>query len=336
MYLSKILGLILLASSYASAGTFFTGESIVDDPTLAYSGSYTADTRNIDRLSAQVIYSSAAISPLTFDDGRKSTATLTVVSVSTTVLSGKRLAIAGYVLDEGTHWTRTAYASATAKNISDAIIARTGLNALVTSSYTVAGIVFTTSTAIGSNTNYALYSSTPAALAWSASEMTHGDDTGVHPATTYGGSSDTIKFTTPHAVSTGFPMYLQTVAGTVPTGLTAGTTYYTIKVDDMTTKLALSSTGAVAGLAVNITAITGSGSFKLHPTAFAGSYSFKWQVSQDGSSFSDLAVSSVTYAAPGNTLWDFGAWNYRKVRLNFLSGTGGGINIRAILSGIKD
>lgn len=66
-------------------------------------------------------------------------------------------------------------------------------------------------------------------------------------------ADDTIKMVG-HGFQTGDAV-LYTSAGTPPTGVTSGTTYYAIRVDSDTIKLATSSANATAGTAVNITAV---------------------------------------------------------------------------------
>ena len=49
------------------------------------------------------------------------------------------------------------------------------------------------------------------------------------------------------------------------------------------------------------------------PLTIAGTPSFKWQSSNDGTNFADLSVSSVTFGSPytaASTQWDFGTYNY--------------------------
>ena len=97
---------------------------------------------------------------------------------------------------------------------------------------------------------------------------------------------------------------------------------------------ATSAVNASAGTDIDITALTGAGSFTVTPLAFAaGSAGFKWQGSNDNSNFSDLAVSSITYSSPDNQLWDMGEYNYRYIRVNFTGPTTGGIDLDVIMNG---
>jgi hypothetical protein len=70
-------------------------------------------------------------------------------------------------------------------------------------------------------------------------------------------------------------------SGTLPTGLSAATDYYVIKLTDLTCKLSSTYAGAVAGTAISVTAGTGSGTHSintLYPryTNGAGVQAFVW------------------------------------------------------------
>lgn len=69
---------------------------------------------------------------------------------------------------------------------------------------------------------------------------------------------------TAHGHNTGSRVWL-TTTGTVPTGLTAGRTYFVIRVDADNLKLANTLALALAGTPVNITAASGGGTHKLTP-----------------------------------------------------------------------
>jgi hypothetical protein len=64
-----------------------------------------------------------------------------------------------------------------------------------------------------------------------------------------------------------------TSTGSVPGGLTSGTTYYVIPVTSTTIKLATSSANAIANTAINITS-AGSGTIRLNANPVAGTYTF--------------------------------------------------------------
>jgi hypothetical protein len=236
------------------------------------------------------------------------------------------LIVAGYPLTEGTEWTHGATAALTAKSISDAIQAHATLGGLIGSTWTAAGVVTATSTTVGAGKNYSLWSSTLTSLTTFAPQMKGGVDSAIVTA------SSKISSVS-HGLTTGLPVLYTLSAGTSPGTLVANTTYYVIRVDANSFKLASSQAHAIAGTAVAIATQTarGGGIFSLAPLPIAGTPSFKWQSSNDGTNWSDLAVSSVTMSslAPASTLWDFSevTINFRYLRLNVVAPTAGGINL---------
>lgn len=70
---------------------------------------------------------------------------------------------------------------------------------------------------------------------------------------------------TAHGYSTGTPVKLQLLSGIMPTGLTAGTLYYIIKVNANSLKFASSLANAMGGIAVAITIASNPGSIKINP-----------------------------------------------------------------------
>ena len=129
-----------------------------------------------------------------------------------------------------------------------------------------------------------------------------------------------------HGYNTALPLLFSVSSGAAPTGLTTGTTYYAIPIDDFYVKLATTSARAISGLAVDITAV-GTGDYALTPLAFAGTPSFKWQYSNDNVNWLDMNMSGWTYTGAGSTLWDFGATNYRYIRLKYTAGTAGALSL---------
>lgn len=122
------------------------------------------------------------------------------------------------------------------------------------------------------------------------------------------------------------------------------TTYYVIPVDRSSFKLALTSTGAIAGLGIVITSSNTAKSYTLAPLAIAGTPSFKWQVSVDGTNYNDLTltpynitISSITmtsYTLGGaSTVWDFGPFDYTWLRLKVIAPTAGGIQLKCTPNG---
>jgi hypothetical protein len=104
-------------------------------------------------------------------------------------------------------------------------------------------------------------------------------------------------------------------SGAMPTGLTAGTTYYTIAGNPF--QLAATSTGAVAGLALAWTT-QGSGNQTFNFIANTGN-SLRMQGSNDSgggvpANWTDIAASSTTLSGSGSNLWNYSATFYRYIR----------------------
>lgn len=247
------------------------------------------------------------------------------------------VSINGVGLTQGTDWNKSNTSSATAKSISDAIMANSTLNVVVHSTWTSGGVVLATSTMVGDAVNYTLLSSTPTALTWSGATMTGGDDSA------YSLNSAVIALPT-HGFTTALPVLYS--GSPAIGGLSTGTTYYVVVVDPNDIELASTSTGAVAGVGIVITSsatpVT-SDTYTLKPLTWTqGPASGKWQVSNDGTTWGDytttafgVAVTSQTFVAtnPATTVTqDFGQIDYSWIRYNVLGPTRGGINLQVILN----
>lgn len=239
--------------------------------------------------------------------------------------------IGGVPLLQGRDFTAATSNAATATSLAAAVNAKAALNVYVAAS--AAGAVVT-STAVRNGTayNFALASSSPTALSVSGARMTGG----TNPADTLGSAVINIPA---HGLTLALPVLYSTAGGTIG-GLTNQTTYYAIPVDANSLKLASSQANALlgTGLVVSSTSTqTTAHVYTLTPTPIAGTPSFKWQVSNDGSSWIDLAVSSVTVSAysnpPASTLWSFGFIGTRYLRLNVIAPTSGGLNLNVQLIG---
>lgn len=272
-----------------------------------------------------VVYATATIAgsagnAFTMSDNR---AALTTAGAN---FSGGRstasISIDGVTLRNGVDWTAGSTSSATAKSISDAIMANATLNVVMVSTWNANGVVYATSTVTGTAANFPLASLTSA--------LTTTGFAGGGP-TSIDLTANTITVANNH-LTTALPVLYTKSAGTSPTPLVAGTTYYPVIVNANAFQLSDTSTGAIAGLPLDITAQTaaGGGSFLLTPLAISGTPSFKWQESNDGTNFVDVGVSSVTFSSPytaATTFWDFGQVNMRWLRLKFTGPTTGGVAI---------
>ena len=104
-----------------------------------------------------------------------------------------------------------------------------------------------------------------------------------------------------------------TTDDTLPTGISAVTDYWIIKLTDNTFKVADSLVHALAGVAITLTD-AGLGNQTFTPTALAGII-VKLQMSNDGSNFTDITGKTVTIGAAGSILWDLGVVTYKILRV---------------------
>jgi hypothetical protein len=267
----------------------------------------------------QAVYSSATISATTFYDGRRATGTINV-GASTQAVVGCRIIIGNYAITEGVDWVVGSSSRTTAQNLYSCIKNNPALSALVASTCSATStVIYTTATAVGSSYNYALWASTPA-VTLSASTMLNGTDSSIDY------TNDTISKSN-NGFTTGLPVLFTVTAGTCPTNLAAGTTYYAIPTSASLFKLGSSAANAVAGTAIDIqkVAADGSSTFVLTPLAPSGTAYLVWQCSNDGTNFANVNCSSVTLTAPisaSNTTWDFATVTFRYLRAQFTAATG--------------
>jgi hypothetical protein len=307
----------LFLATFAPAHAFWNYGGTLVDQAITYSQDFNSvEVDDARVVSVQAIWSTATVPTATFTDGSKSTGSFTV---STITYTGARININGVSVIQGIHWSTAASVGLMAKSLSDAIMANASLNTIVSSTWNISGVVTTTATAVGVNA-YELLTTTPAAVSVSGAAMTGG------AASPISSSAETITKAY-HGMATALGVRFDTVSGTAPGGLTSGVTDYAIVPNINTIKLATTSTGAIAGVALDIGSQTGGGSFTLTPMAFAGTPSFKIQVSNDASSWFDLNVASITYSAPGNYLWDLGQPSYRFMRVKYIHGSNGVFNL---------
>ncbi len=248
-----------------------------------------------------------------------------VLSLSGATFSGGQtpgfISINGTTLTEGTDFNAETSSNTTAQNISDAINANATLALIVSSSKTATG-VFTITSLTNNPNQYPLVVSDAADLVTTVPYMGGGVTSDISV------SGDTF-YEPSHGFSTGLSVLFSTTSNsTAPTGLTRETTYYVIPVDVNYYKLATSSTAAVAGTVVDITALPTSGSYQFKPLAFAaGPAAFKWQASNDGVDYTDISGTSVSYSADGTSLYSGVAYPYRYIRFNLTGPTSGGLDV---------
>jgi len=266
-----------------------------------------------------------------------SDATNLVISAATMTggIAQHTVNINGITLTEGSNFAVATTSMTTASNLMTAINANATLAAQLVASTTTAT---STATAIvtlkaldAGQSAFSLYTSTPAFF-------TIG--TGFP-----GGATSDISIVTDiitktgHGLTTALPVLIATTGSNVaPTGLFGGTTYYAIKINDNSYALATSQANAIAGTKIDLTGITNEAVASLYPVplSLAAGNGFYWEASNDGTNFSTLSISSVTYSAAGNTVWDFGVFNYKYVAVNFLKPTNGAIQLFIKLFGTRE
>lgn len=238
------------------------------------------------------------------------------------------LAINGTTLTEGTAWNAETSAAVTALNIRDAINANSTLSALTTAYVQASGVVRVTARSVGVNA-YPINVSSYPALTYSFVTLMNGATTDVSL------TGDTF-YEPSHGFGEGLAVVLSTAAGSAPTGLAIKTTYYVIPIDTNYFQLADSSTMAVAGSEIDITAVAGESSFNIRPIALTvGPAAFTWKASNDGTNFTvlNITTNTVLYTTPTNTVWDLGEYAYKYLRIAFTGPTWGGINLAIKLFG---
>jgi hypothetical protein len=229
-------------------------------------------------------------------------------------------------------WAIGASTISTAVNISSCILNTPSVAAIVISTDNGKGMVITTTTAVGTNTNYNAFSSTPAAMTWGLPSFSNGANTAY--------SLTTSKINIPnHGLATGMEVWFSSSSNVGLSPLVVNTTYYAIAVDGNNVQLALTSTGAVAGtfIVLKSSVTTGPDTWGLNPLAMTGTMQVIPYQSNDCINFtpltttaSNVTITSLSIASPwtaGNTFWDFGTINAKCVKFVFNGPTTGQENI---------
>lgn len=315
------------------ASSIATGKNISDaiEAHSGYQSTHTLSVTAVVTASASTAGSFANTFSVT-----SSTPTALVLSAAT-LLGGQDNATIvfgnlGVTLTQGSQWTAAGSNAQTASSIEDAI----GANSILTSVFiatnpTGTSVVFGTVTQNG-NTPVYISVSTPALILSNGVGLLGGTTSAVTIASDL--FTSTPAFNT---FTTGLKVLYSTASTNVIGGLTNQTTYFVIRVNDSSYKLATSSTNAAAGTAIDITSLPlTSVLYSLTPPSLslAVNNGFFWQASNDGTNFGTFtyaggtAVSSVTYSAPGTTLWDFGELGYKYLRTVFTGPTNGAIGLK--------
>lgn len=244
------------------------------------------------------------------------------------------VAVNGYQFKAGVNFAVGAAASDTATNLKNAINARSGLSAQVLAD-TATSSVTLVSKHPGTVYNFGTTSSNGTGIQPLHATMVGG----ANEAWTLGSKNITVSA---HGMTLAYPILYRLGAGApVISGLTGETTYYAIPVDANTLQLASSSANAQAGTGIVLASsstLTAAKSYSLLPLAFttAATTGAKWQVSNDGSSWTDMSVSSISWVAGGGAGTqniDLGRINYRYLGLNVVAPTTGGLTMTSTLVG---
>lgn len=132
-------------------------------------------------------------------------------------------------------------------------------------------------------------------------------------AATFTADAGTDVFTaTAHGFLTGLKVQVSNSGGALPTGLSAATDYFVIRLTANTFKLATSLVNANAGTAIDISD-AGTGTQTATPTALAGA-NYKLQASVDNTNWSDIG-SAVNITATANFITQVVDPMYQYVRV---------------------
>lgn len=311
-----------------TAPNAYTGD-LISETGLTYSTTVSLDVGAYaaNRVSAQINYGTATYAASTFTDGRVSTGNITVVS--TTGLSGQTLTINRIGLIAGTDYPVGATVGATATNLAQVINASTCALSSFMSAQAIGAVVYTTSTLVGGN--FPMASTVSSTLTVSGANMTGGTGVG------YSATTDVIRMAA-HGFTLGLPLLYSGTPAIL--GILTGTTYYALPIDADNIYLSTTSALALAGSYIDLTAQhapTTANTYTLAPLNMgASNASAKWQVSNDGITYSDLGSIATVFistasASTSATFWDFSDMNYRYLRLSVTGPVTGGVAIKAII-----
>lgn len=245
----------------------------------------------------------------------------------------------------GKEWYAVKNNTETAASIARAINGSVFLSTfgLINVSISSQGVVYTTSVQVGSYWNFAMVSSSNTAMTLSGTNATLWP--GLATSTMTGGTdlnystiTDIINVPNRSLVNAQ-AVFLSTVGGATITPLSYGSTYFVIFVDTSNIKLALTSSGAVAGIPIDLiglTTQTAAHTFTLNPIPISGN-SFVWfQVSNDSATWFNIGSGTVPFIAPYvavSTYTDMGYLNGRMIRARVTGSTSGATNVNVTLNG---
>lgn len=280
-----------------------------------------------------VVYATATVSGTAGNAFTIVSSTPSAMTVATPTFTGganrASITINGTVVAVSTGASTTLTAGAIASSINSA------LGSIVAANNT-GNVVFTTSTAVGTLSNYSLTTSTPTALVPSHATYVGGQNSA------YSINSPNI-FIPSHGYPTGAELLFS--GSSAPTPLVSGTTYYAIAVDANDIELATTSARAFAGQFITLTSSTTTGphTFTMTPSTTTGNFGLQWAVSNDCVNYTNftttslgVAISSLTFNSPytaGVTTWDLGPVNYQCLEAIVTGPTTGGVSMKLKLNG---
>lgn len=288
-----------------------------------------------------IVYTTAAASGSLYNSYSLVSSSPSFVTVATSKFTGGQdnatISINGVSLIQGSgkDWSNITSAHATAVSLAAAINANSSLNTLVKAA--ASGTVVTaTSTLTGAAYNFLLQVSTPA-ITLSGAHMINGTTSAVTKG------SSVITAPNGSTLTTALPVLY---SGTPAIGgLLAQATYYVVPVTGNSFMLSNCSTCAVAGTAKDLVVVTSTSTqildsihtYTLAPLPITGTPGLSWDVSNDGTNYFPLAVSSVTinsYQAGGTSMfWSFGFIGTRYLRLDATAPTTGALNLKVTVIG---
>lgn len=284
-------------------------------------------TCNFSASGSGISYSTAPAVGSQYNTYTLTSSTLTAISSGT--FSGNDNALAcvnGTCVRANRDWTVVSFATTTATNLKNAFA--TSVASLTVSVGVSSNVVTATSTAVGVATKYALTSSATSALTITGATMTGGTEAG------YSLSTSVIQSTSVYGVG----LAVLYTSGTITINpLVNQTTYYAIPVATGGFRLALTSTGAVAGAYITLTSSTTgttAHTFTVTPLAISGTSVFTWQQSEDGANWQNLSISTATFSGTTalSAQWAFGTLYHRFLRLDISALTTGAQNIAVWLN----
>ena len=282
------------------------------------------------------VYSTAAVpgtayNSITISTGTNAGGALTPSGTSTSGgVNGLTITVNGIKFTAGREFAVGNTAADTASNLATAINDHASLPDMEAEA--IGAVVFSSATVVGSDGQLTITASNSKATVSNITTAVDGD---------FALDSANIHIVG-HSWPSGLSVYYSTSNDLVPiSGLSHGATYYVVKVDDDNIKLSDSEAHAVAGtntisLGTQVSSTTAV-SYTLTPSPFAaGSVAAKWQVSNDNVNWVDIASGDTDFDSgafsSGSEAWDFGAVNYRYIRLKFTGPTTGFVNLEAILN----